>query len=348
MGKIRDRIDGLLDTRLPNIPLADLSRDERIALVRRHGDFSTAWTSAVQTDLRYFGGADGYLAFATKMGEIAVLGDPVIAADRRRVFLQSFLAVAPRASFAEISEAVAGELADLGHGVSRIGVDPVLHLNARTFDGGDMKSIRYADRWLEKNGYRVEEISDPAAALSLAERFNESWRRSRVVRKREMGFINRQLGFGEAGDLIRRFFVFDANGAPICWILFDPMLSGGTVTGYVTALKRRIPDAPPYAELGLTKRCAEIFRDEGAQKLSLGLAPLAALGPSGFWELSLYRAMLRLLGDSGLANRKLFNFQAQAVFKRRFHGVEDGRYFAYSRGFPLMPTIALARLTRMI
>ena len=43
----------------------------------RGGDFSLAWSIAVQDGLEYFGDESGLIAFARKWGYVYVLGDPL-------------------------------------------------------------------------------------------------------------------------------------------------------------------------------------------------------------------------------------------------------------------------------
>ena len=352
MAKVRDLIDGWLDRKLPTIPDANLDRAARIALAHQYGDFSAAWLSTVQPGLRYFGGPDGYIAYATKMGEVVALGDPVTAQGIKAKLIKDFIAVAPRAMFVEISIEAANILHDLGRQIALFGFDTALTLTSDMFAGGKMKSIRYCETWNRSQGFSVAEVADPNEALALANQFNDAWRKTRVVGRREMGFINRQLDFGQADDPVRRFFLFDKNGAPEAFIVFEPMFNDGKVSGYITALKRRTPNASAYAEIGLTKTCADIFQAENLSNLSLGLSPLAGWDKHEasirFDQNTLFRRCLQTIGTKDIANQKLFNFKSQSAFKRRFRGSEHPRFIAHSRGFPAMATLAFARLTRMI
>ena len=83
MPSLRIYFDKILEGASPKVERQALTHVERLALVRRHGDFSLAYSTAVQGKLSYFGDADGYIAFGTKMKHHFALGDPVVApADR--------------------------------------------------------------------------------------------------------------------------------------------------------------------------------------------------------------------------------------------------------------------------
>jgi lysylphosphatidylglycerol synthetase-like protein (DUF2156 family) len=352
MGKARDLIDGWLDRKLPVLPDAKLDRAARVALVRQYGDFPAAWLSAVQPGLRYFGGPEGFIAYGVKMGQVVAMADPVAAPEDKANLIADFIAAAPCSMFVEVSVNTAFVLQNMGLQVSLFGFDTALKLTPETFRGSKMKSIRYRESWNKTQGFVIKEIADPDEAHALANQFNEAWRKTRVVDRREMGFINRQLDFGQHDDPVRRFFLFDKDGAPAAFIVFEPMFKDGRVSGYVTALKRRTPDASAYAEMGLTKACADIFQNEQIEVLSLGLAPLAGWdnheAGHDFNQNILFSRLLQMIGTTNITNKKLFNFKNQAAFKRRFHGSEQPRYIAYKCGFPIMATLAFARLTRMI
>jgi len=58
MSSLRIYLDKLLDGASAKVPRQELTHVERLALVRRHGDFSLAYSTAVQQKLSYFGDAD--------------------------------------------------------------------------------------------------------------------------------------------------------------------------------------------------------------------------------------------------------------------------------------------------
>jgi lysylphosphatidylglycerol synthetase-like protein (DUF2156 family) len=341
----RKLIDRFLDRKLADLPEAPLSEAERLNLVTRYGDFSLAYSTAVQKGLRHFGDARGYIAHSAKMGSLIALGDPVCARQDRGDLLDAFVDAATTPVFAEIRRETAEHLAGRGYRVAMMGIDSALDLQAYDFSGKRKETVRYSERWLEKKGYRIAEAEEVADADAMIRDLSERWRASRIVKKREMAFLNRPLPEA-GGPMMRRLVLIEPDGRVGCLVYFDPICRNSEVIGYLTAFKRKLPDTTSHAEIGLTKRAADIFKAEGKEVLMLGLSPLCDVEPSGFAESAAFRAMLQRLYRSGAVNRKVFNLAGHAAFKRRFHGREEPRYLAWNSGSPFAHFIALMRLSK--
>ncbi|TIU08573.1 MAG: hypothetical protein E5W40_15915, partial [Mesorhizobium sp.] len=63
---------------------------------------------------------------------------------------------------------------------------------------------------------------------------------------------------------------------------------------------------------------------------------------SDFWRTSFQRAY-----GSPWINRRKFNLQGQAAFKRRFHGIEEPTYVAFRKG-TFVGMLGLLRLVKSI
>jgi lysylphosphatidylglycerol synthetase-like protein (DUF2156 family) len=345
MRLLRKSVDGLLERSAARLPPCPLDLDARLALFRRFGDFSIAYSTAVQPGLRHFGDTDGYIAYGAKMGSVMALGDPVAEAGRKAGLIADFVEAGGQPCFAEISQETAAILAPLGYRIARMGIDTVLDLDSYDFNGGTKKKLRYATTWLDNNGYRVveeNELPDVAGAVAA---LSDEWRRTRIVSRREMAFINRPFPEGPDPPM-RRFLLQDADGRLVALVYLDPLYRDGRPIGYMTAFKRKLPDATAYAELGLTKHIAELFKAEGLECLMLGPSPLAGLGPSGFAESATFRWLLARLYASRAVNDRVFNVRGHADLKRRFRGREVQRYFAWRRGSPYLHFIAMLRLCK--
>ncbi|MFP5076654.1 phosphatidylglycerol lysyltransferase domain-containing protein [Rhizobium sp. YIM 134829] len=336
--------DAAMDTGLPPLPEAGLSVAGRLALCREHGDFSVAYSSAVQDGLRYFGDEHGYLAYATKMGHSFVLGDPVAAPSARADYLRAFVAEGKAPCFVQIGPETAEVLSGLGYRVNQIGVDTLLAFDRHSFSGKRNETVRYSERWLVKQGYQLIECDGTVGSRAAIKALSKKWRAGRVVHRREMAFLNRPFRTELMPDM-RRFLVLDPGGEPVAVIDFDPIYSAGRVIGYTTAFKRRLPDASSHAEIGLTKFAADRFRSEGRSRLTLGLSPLAGLAPSGYPESAVWAWLFARAFHSPRINARFFNLQGQAAFKRRFHGEEVPTYIAFKRGTPL-EMLALLRVLK--
>jgi lysylphosphatidylglycerol synthetase-like protein (DUF2156 family) len=346
MASIRRRIDDFLDRRAPAVPRAPLDAGQRLELLRRHGDFSLAYSTATQEGLSHFGSEDGYLAFQTKMGRHFVLADPVAPLDAQADLLARFVKVAGVPWFVQVGRRTAETLSGLGYLVHRMGFDTRLPLPQHDFSGSRNETVRYSERWLLKKGYVLAEDDGTRVPPAEVEALSAEWRSGRIVSRREMAFLNRPFQV-RPGPFMRRFVLLGPDGRLVALLDYDPMFRDGRVIGYTTAFKRKVAGATPHAEIGLTKFSVDRFREEGVGAVTLGLSPLADIAPSGFPESALWRAAFRRAFESGFINRTRFNLKGQAAFKRRFHGEEEPVYIAFPKGSAL-GMLALLRLVKAI
>lgn len=328
---LRDSVDAFLENRAAVVPCAYLTPEERYALLQQHGDFSLAYSTAVQDDLSYFGDTSGYIAFATKMGGHFALGDPVAPPGEHETYIRRFIEAAGRPWFVQIGHKTATTLAELGYQVNCVGIDTRLHLPAHDFSGSRNETVRYSERWLLKNGYTIAEDNGSTASFDQVRQLSEEWLTQRIVNRREMRFLNRPFK-PAVGEGMRRFLLFDPNETPVALLDFDPIFSRSEGIGYTTAFKRKRNDVTPHAEIGMTKYAVDRFRQEGRRVVTLGLSPLAGISASGFNESRFWNAMFRRAFESRMVNHHIFNLRGQAAFKRRFHGQEEPLYIAFRKG----------------
>lgn len=345
MPSLRITIDRLLEGAAPKVPRQELTHVERLALVRRHGNFSLAYSTAVQQKLSHFGDSDGYIAFGTKMKHHFALGDPVVHPPDRPAYIRRFVEAAGSPWFVQIGAETARVLASLGYQVNRLGIDTSLPLPDHDFSGKRNETVRYSERWLLKKGYSFEEDRRSIFLDEIA-RLSENWRGERIVKRWEMGFLNRPF-VDHLGIDMRRFVLRGPDGELVALLDFDPLFSGGKVIGYTTAFKRKHVDATPHAEIGLTKFAVDRFREEGVSVVTLGLSPLVDIEASGFAESSFWRSTFQRAYGSAWVNRSKFNLQGQAAFKRRFHGQEQPTYVAFRKG-TFVEMLGLLRLVKAI
>lgn len=345
MAPLRIYFDRLLDAAAPKVPRRELTDAERLALVRRHGDFSLAYSTAVQQKLSYFSDGDGYIAFGTKMSRHFALGDPVVDPADRPAYIKRFVEAAGSPWFVQIGADTAKVLAGLGYSVNRLGIDTRLHLPAHDFSGKRNETVRYSERWLTKKGFTLAEDTGDAL-LGEIQQLSADWRSQRIVKRWEMDFLNRRFA-DQLGPDMRRFLLHGPEGRLLAILDFDPLFRDGKVVGYTTSFKRKQLDATPHAEIGLTKFAVDRFREEGIPLVTLGLSPLLDIEPSGFAESGFWRGAFQRAYSSPWVNRSRFNLQGQAAFKRRFHGVEEPTYIAFRKG-SFVEMLGLLRLMKAI
>ena len=345
MPPLRIYFDTLLEGAAPRVARQELTHVERLALVRRHGDFSLAYSTAVQQKLSYFGDADGYIAFGTRMKHHFALGDPVAPSAGRPDYIKRFVEAAGDPWFVQIGAETARVLSGLGYQVNRFGVDTRLVLPDHDFSGKRNETVRYSERWLLKKGFSFAEDKRTVFLDEIA-RLSENWRGDRIVKRWEMGFLNRPF-VNHLGVDMRRFVLHGPQGELVALLDFDPLFRDGKVIGYTTAFKRKHIDASPHTEIGLTKFAVDRFREQGISVVTLGLSPMLDVVPSGFAESDFWRNAFQRAYASPWINQRRFNLQGQAAFKRRFHGVEEPVYVAFRKG-TYIEMVGLLRLVKAL
>ncbi len=325
--------------------MAEIALEDRLSLVAEHGDFSLAFSTAVQAGLHYFGSRDGYIAFRTKMGRVIAMADPVAPPEDHEPLIRQFVELAGDPCFVQVSEGTARILSSLGYKLNRFGLETRVSLSPQQFTGKRYETVRYSARWLERNGYAVREAG-PLDDARDVHALSDAWRAKRILRKTEMGFINRPFRPKLEGGM-RRFVLLDPTGGTVAFMDMDPVARGGRTLGYATAFKRTAPGATAHAEIGLTKHVCDRLMAEGYAFVELGLSPLAPAPESGFREHRTLRTVFHHAFKSRRVNRRVFNFTGQDAFKRRFHG-ETRPTFIGVRSTAILEIIALLRLCRLL
>lgn len=305
---------------------AAISLADRTRALQLWGNFSLAYSVAYQPKLEYFGDANGFLAYGRRGGYTFVLGDPLCPEEDKADLLRRFLAKFRSPSFVQINESTARCLVAQGFKINEIGIDTWLELPSYSFAGKDKEWLRYADNWVTKRGYRIEEgtIADrEAEVLEVSER----WRSTRTISRKEVRFLNRPIPMTDEPD-VRRFFYVSPAGRLEAFVFFDPLYEGGRLAGYVTCIKRRIPESSTYAEAAIMKRAIETFKRENVSRLWLGLSPLADIEDRLFQPSRGLHWVGRYLHHAAWFNRLCYNFHGHTQYKKRFRGNEVKMYYA--------------------
>lgn len=325
----------------PRFPL-----ELRMELLRQHGRFSMAYSTAIQPHLQYFGDERGYIAFRQRWGLTFTLGDPVCPTERRPTLLKEFLRAHRRPAFVQVSPDTAQDLSQLGCLVNEIGVDTRLDLAEYNFKGKDREWLRYSENWILRRNHRIEEASlktHEAEVVALS----DSWRATRKIKHKEVRFLNRPIVLADEPD-VRHFFLRDETGKITAFVFFDPVYSGGKIIGYVTCFKRRLPETSQYAEPAIMKTAIERFQREGIPHVWLGLSPLAQIEDRQLRHNRLLHWSMRYLHGAGWLNKHFYNFVGHTQYKSRFRGTEEKTYYATPARFNSYRLLALASLCGII
>jgi phosphatidylglycerol lysyltransferase len=319
-----------------------ISLEHRWHLLQQYGNFSIAYSTAVQPHLEYFGDEQGYIAFRRRKGWTFALGDPVCEPARRRDLISRFLTKYRRPSFVQVGRETASDLASLGFWVNEMGLDTQLPLAEYNFAGKEKEWLRYADNWIQKRGYRIAEGSLVAQEADIAE-ISEQWRGTRQIKRKEVRFLNRPIVMADEPG-VRRFFLYDAQGRMEAFVFFDPLYSKGEISGYVTCIKRRRPETSQYAEPAIMKRAIETFQKERIGSVWLGLSPLADIENREFRANRWLHWTSRYYHSAGWINKYYYNFLGHTQYKKRFRGLEHQTYYASPVRFNEIRLLTLASL----
>lgn len=310
----------------------DVTLDERIAAFEQHGDFSMAWSTVVQPLLSHFGDSDGYIAYRTRWKQTIALGDPVCDADEMESLISNFIEQHNRPSFIQVSSSTAEVLAKFNYRINEIGLDTTIRLADYDFKGKQKEWLRYADNWTRRRGFEVRECKFTEVSDTDVEAVSEAWRKTRTVKRKEVRFLNRPIVLQDEPN-VRKFFLFDSNQQIVAFVFLDPLFRDNEICGYVTSIKRRLPDAPIYSEQAIMKTIIDVLKSEGVSELKLGLSPCASIGESGFRESRWMRKLFQWSFKSSTVNRRAYNLQGHANYKNRFRGEEEKVYLASPSGF---------------
>jgi lysylphosphatidylglycerol synthetase-like protein (DUF2156 family) len=324
-----------------------LNLAQRRELLERHGDFSLAYSTAVQPLLSYFGDDTGYIAYRQRWGVTFALGDPVSSIEHRASLVTGFNEQFPKSVFCQISEPTAAVLSKSGWFVNEMGVDTRLILDQYTLGGKEKEWLRYAANWVNRRGYEVREADFDSIDPDEVELLSEAWRKTRTVKRKEVRFLNRPIVLEQEKD-VRRFFLFNPHGKMEAFVFFDPLYRNRQIIGYVTTFKRRCPAATQYAEHAIMKTAIETFKSEGGKEIRLGLSPGAWLTDSQFHSSKFVAKIFRSIFQSQLINHYAYHLQGHASYKRRFRGVEEKVYFACRYQAPVRALTALVGLCGIV
>jgi phosphatidylglycerol lysyltransferase len=198
-----------------------------------------------------------------------------------------------------------------------------------------------------KNGYVIKECTSASVGIDIIEAVSERWRMTRTYKSREVCFLNRPVVLGDEVD-VRRFFAFDRDGNLVAFSFFDPVYQDGQVVSYLTAFKRRLPEADPLICSAIIQFAIDTFQREKRKSLYFGLSPLANIEDKEFRHSAFVSLNFRHLFRCPLFNRFVYPLQGHAAHKREYGGTAEQTYFAFNTGWALPRMFKLLKACNMI
>lgn len=329
-------------------PEREVSPAQKWQHVHRFGETPLAFPALTETDLHTFGDERGMITYGRKMGVVFALSDPLANASDSAELMDEFIETFGDPVFVACTERGAKLAESRGYLVNVLGHDTDIDLPSHSFAGGAQKRIRYAQSWLERLGAHITEAPDVEFGKENLLSVSEAWHETRVA-NREVAFLNRALSLDDK-PLVRRFYAISSTGDVLGFSGFDPVFRDGNVVGYLASTKRRVPENTAYLDLAIMAHAIRTFKEEGLEKLYLGISPLADTSPSGFAKESrLLRQAFRLAFKSDFVNRRFFNFRGLAEYKGRFKGEQTPLYICLpNHGSNILRLLGFLILTKIV
>lgn len=251
-------------------------------LIRRHGGSTMSWM-ITWNDMHHFTAPaiDGVIGYRRHAGTVIALAGPIASEEDRPQLVGSFLRFAESQAVTPCLFSVAADTAGIaermGWRTLQIAEDTLIDLPELRFAGKKWQKVRSALNKAEKNGteFVLGRLSEqPDRIVGQVREISEQWVGEKDLP--EMGFT---LGTVEEAldEEARVALAVDSAGIVQAVLSWLPVYRGGDeIRGWTLDVmrKRNGIDANNMIEF-LIARSAMVFKDEGAEFVSLSGAPLA-------------------------------------------------------------------------
>lgn len=296
-------------------------RDRLLQLIRAHGGNSNSF-------LAYYEGffvfqskkskapEGGVLVFADTPRAWVLVAEPLAPESEQEPLLREFCEVARSVGKSvlglPVSEATVRRLAPLGFGSLQIGSEPTFRL---AYYKPQIETVPVAKQ-MHNKGARVRafrpESLDPLIRAQLDSMLQE-WLDSRKTSP--LGFLNQVLPWSYTEE--KRYFLVEQKDKALAFLSAIPMPP--KKGWYFIDLIRR-PDSPPGSTELLVLEAMRLLQGEGAQEITLGVAPLSGLERSPeYAKRPLYRILHWVYGYGG----QFYSFKSLHQFKLKFNPSES-------------------------
>ena len=300
---------------------------QAVAFLTRHYGRSSISYFALDPDKSYFFSASGKSVISYVLeGNVAVaVGDPIGPQEEMLSAIQQFMAFCQvqdwRVVFWQVRDALVDLYRTAGLHVLKIGEDAIITTRTFTLAGKAMANLRSSAKRAEKEGVRAIFWHGPvqdAGQRAQMEQISRTWLTGKGGV--EMGFSMGRFDVHGDPHQISALAVDHANRVH-AFVTFVPIYGRN---GWGLDLMRRAEQAVPGTMERLLACSIEYLRRQGADIVSLGLAPLSDANTTDHTFLGTSLDFLtHRFGNPG-KNRSLFNF------KQKFQPYWENRYLVYS------------------
>ena len=303
-------------------------RDERYvsALVRLYGSAPVSYFALMPDKRFFFDSSEEVVIPYTLIGNIPLaLGDPIgpphKVGDALRDWVSACEANDWLPAFYQTTDRFLAEFRSSGFLLLKIGEDAVIDLKSWTLSGKKKQNLRTAVNKGNRLGWRFEMFRDVLDDQQVAEeirRISDEWLAGRSELAFSMGGTHLE-GHPEE----RLSVAFDADGSVLGFLTWAPVYAR---RGWNLDFMRRRLDAPHGLMEYLITKSLLLFQEEGFEKASLGMAPLANIS-DGENDFPMLARALSLVYEK---MSSVYAYKSLQVFKAKFDPQWEDRYLAYS------------------
>ena len=291
---------------------------------------------AMMGDKSFLFSASGrsFLMYAKRGRSWVVLYDPVGPREEWPELIWRFVELADehggRAAFYQVRADSLPLYLDAGLKIMKLGEEAIVPLADFTLQGGRWSGLRYALKRGEREGLTLEMLAPEEAEKRIVTltRISDAWLASRRAKEKSFSVAAFEPSFIAAHSVA----LLSQSGEPVAFV---SLMTTDRRTEATVGIMRHTEAASPYAMEFLFTSLAQRLRDDGFERLSLGMAPLSGIGRTPLS--SRWHRIAGLVWEHG---GRVYNFQGLRTFKNKFHPAWEPRYLAASGA--IGPFVALA------
>lgn len=323
-------------------------RQQAIALIQQYATRATDHFAAAP-EISYFwsGSGQAFIAYRLIRGVALTLGDPVGPVNERAALLEDFSAYCRRQDWVNAvylaSPTYRRLCLDASLYAYKIGEEAVIETASFSTQGKAGAPVRHAMARARRDGVTVriwQGEALPDDIFASMRRLSQAWLAARGS-SLQMGFSMGRFPADWTPDLLTSAAI-DASGQVCAFQTWTPLYAGG---GWSLDNMRRTEHTPPgVMELLITETILWASA-RGAERMSLGLAPLAGLQrdeTSGERDTDLTQLTRLERGAGFLHQRRLLlgDYASLYPFKAKFRPVWEARYLVVSDRAALPQTLS--------
>jgi phosphatidylglycerol lysyltransferase len=299
---------------------------DAIMLTQRYGKSSISYFALTPEKAYFFSASKAAFLSYVLEGNIAVVaGDPIGPEEALATVMHEFLLFCQEQDwtvvFWQVSDRLVALYRTAGFHLLKIGEDAIIDTHTFTLAGKAMANVRSSAKRAEKDGLHVIFSYGPVRDgdhLTQMERISRTWLTNKGGH--EKGF---SMGhFDRCGDdQVIYALALDASQHVQAFVSFVPIYGRN---GWGLDLMRRAEQTTPGTMELLLARSIHHLKEQGAETVSLGLAPLGQTNQGdGTLLENRIDSLTRYFGEQA-KSQSLFSF------KKKFQPTWECRYLAYS------------------